>query len=85
MTADHFADPEAFRNARLATIAMARGVLLGDALAVDSILDGDDLKSTAAALLDLTARLLMLFPHEQVLPVLDRLTSAALGPDGGRP
>lgn len=77
---DH--DFAALREARLAAIAMARGVLLGDALAVDTLLDADDVKATTAALAEMTASLLLVLPHEQVLAVLDQLTSAARGPDG---
>ena len=77
--------PAGFREGRLAAIALARGVLQGDALAIDSLLDADDLRATAAELVDLTARLLLVLPHDQVLGVLDKLTAAALGPDGDRP
>ena len=53
-----------FREGRLAAIALARGVLRGDALAIDTLLDADDLqgdnggagRSDRAAAADLAAR-----------------------------
>ena len=79
-------DPTAgFREGRLAAIALARSVLFGDALGIDTLLDADDLKATAAGLVEMVASLLLLLPHDQVLPVLDELTARAFGPDGDRP
>ena len=70
------------RDARLGAIAGARAVLLGDATALDCLLDTGDPKALAGALAEMAASLLLLFPHDQVLGVLDKLTAAAIGPDG---